>query len=95
LDSEANTKPPTPATIFVHFCVDGLTVTEIARRCRCSRGTVLNRLALLRKRTGVAPEHLRTLSGHFARIENTIADPRASHIHRAHLTDDIDESYHG
>ncbi len=92
LDAEAGKKLPSPTTVFVHYCIDALTVTEIAKRCHCSRATILNRLALIRRRTGADPAHLRTLSGHLARLENAITDPRASRIHRARLADDVDDA---
>jgi len=55
---------------------------------RCSRGTVLNRLAVIRQRTGMEPNRLRQISPHIEKIEGELADPRASRIYRKGLIDD-------
>jgi DNA-directed RNA polymerase specialized sigma24 family protein len=59
LDFQSPSKPPSVVSVLRLYCIHGLTIPEIARRCRCSVGTVCNRLKLFRKATGHSPEHLR------------------------------------
>jgi hypothetical protein len=59
LDATTRMKFPSPVAIFSFYCVHGLSIARIARRCRCSRGTILNRLAFIRKRTGIDPDRIR------------------------------------
>jgi len=54
-DSIHVTKPPTVLTIFRLYCVQRMTVTQVARRCRCSVGTVCNRLRLIQSKIGIHP----------------------------------------
>ena len=63
LDQKQNFQPPTPATVFRLYCIDGLNISEIARKCRCSRGTILNRLKFIQKHTGLAAKAMRRFSG--------------------------------
>ena len=81
-------KPPLPLTIFRHYCIDNLSMNEIALRCLCSKGTVLNRIDLIREKTGIDLETFRQVSGHLDKVEDTTTDARASHIHRKNLIDD-------
>ncbi len=62
-------KSPTLYTVFQLYCIEELTIPQTARKCRCSLGTVANRLNLLRARTGVAPERLRGISAYFTKYE--------------------------
>ena len=47
-----------------------LTIPQIARKCRCSIGTVANRLKPLRTKTGVSPERLRRVSPLFLQFDD-------------------------
>lgn len=60
---------PTPLTVFRLYCQEGLNVSQIARKYRCSRSTVLVRLKVLRERTGIDPNRLRQIS---AKLEGVI-----------------------
>jgi hypothetical protein len=62
-------KSPSLYTVFQLYCIEELTIPQTARKCRCSVGTVANRLKLLRARTGVAPERLRGISAYFTKYE--------------------------
>ncbi len=73
---------PTPLAVFRLYCQEGLIVSQIARKCQCSRGTVLNRLKLIAQRTGVEPDRLRQVSGHIAATEENLTDARARRVHR-------------
>jgi len=44
LDSAPGAEPPSAFTVFRLYCVEELNTREIARICRCSHPTVLNRL---------------------------------------------------
>lgn len=92
LESEEPTKPPTALTVFRLYCVENLNVAQIARKCGCSRGTVRGRLELIEKRTGANVDWLRKRSAHFEKIEASLSDSRASHIHRKSLIYDEDSS---
>jgi DNA-directed RNA polymerase specialized sigma24 family protein len=59
VDFQCPSKPPNVLSVLRLYCIHGMTIPQIARRCRCSVGTVCNRLKLFRKVTGHAPEHLR------------------------------------
>ncbi len=58
IDSHSPLKSPTALAVFRLYCLEQLTVTDVARRCRCSVGTVSNRLKLIRSISGLNPEHL-------------------------------------
>jgi len=60
LDSASPPRPPTVLAVFRLYCIQQMTITEVARACRCSVGTVCNRLKLLRAKTGLNPEKLRS-----------------------------------
>src|SRR5436190_13629981 len=59
LDFQGPSKRPSVLSVLRLYCIQGLTIPEIARYCRCSVGTVCNRLKLFRNATGQSPEHLR------------------------------------
>ena len=94
LDAEGSARPPTALTVFRLYCMEELTAGQIARRCGCGKTTIIDRLNLIRAKTGVAPEDLRRLSPHFNRLEGDISDSRARRIYRkgAIYGEDADES---
>jgi hypothetical protein len=59
LDSIHIARPPTILTIFRLYCVQRMTVSQVARRCRCSVGTVSNRLRLMQSKIGVHPSAIK------------------------------------
>ncbi len=73
---------PTPLAVFRHYCQEGLNISQIARKFNCSRGTVLNRLKLIRQRTGMEPERLRRISAQVTAVEDELTDARARRIYR-------------
>jgi hypothetical protein len=85
-------KRPSVVTVFRMYCVDGLGMPVIARRCNCTRTTVKQRLKLIEAKTGMKPDQLRKLSAHFEKAESTLNDSRAAHIHRKNLIYDEDDS---
>jgi hypothetical protein len=88
LDSDQVIKPPSVLAVFRLYCVKELTADQVARKCRCSKGTIINRLKLIREKTGTEPDELRRFSSHFDQIEDDIRESRASHIHRKRLIGD-------
>lgn len=62
LERESPGNPPGLVTVFKLYCVDQLTTAEIARKCGCSKTTVIERLSRLRKATGAEPAHFRRFS---------------------------------
>ena len=88
LDSDEVIKPPTVLTVFRLYCVKEMTTEQVRRKCRCSKGTVINRLELIRKRTGMKPDELRRFSSQFDKIEDDIRESKATHIQRKRMIDD-------
>jgi len=80
-DEEPGTrrKLPTLYTVFQLYCLKNLTIPQIARKCRCSLGTVANRLKLLQSKTGVAPERLRRVSPHFIKFVDDARQARRNY----------------
>jgi len=97
LDANKSMKLPSPAAVFSFYCIHGLSVTAMARKLHCSRGTILNRLEFIRQKTGIDPGRIRSLSSQFEGIEDQASDARASHLHRKGLIYDAsgeDEAEH-
>ena len=80
---QANSRKAPVYTIFRLYCVEALGPIQIARRIGCARSLVFNRLELLRQKLGRDPAELRQYSAHFASIEESLSDARASRVHRA------------
>ncbi len=59
LDSIRITRSPTVLTVFRLYCLQRMTVSQVARRCRCSVGTVSNRLRLMQSRIGIHPSAIK------------------------------------
>jgi hypothetical protein len=82
LESETKLPPPTTMAVFRLYCMEALSAAQVARECGCSKATVLNRLALIRSKTGIDPAQLRTFSPHIGKLQAQLSDPRAGRIHR-------------
>ena len=95
LDSEQVIKPPSVLAVFRLYCAKELTAERVARKCQCSKGTVINRLKLIREKTGMDPDELRRFSSHFDKIEDDIRESKASYVHRKRLIDDSEGSEDG
>jgi hypothetical protein len=90
LDARGRMRPPTPLTVFRMYCVDEMTAERIARKCRCSKTTVLNRLQSIRSATGMNPGQLRAYSAHLANLDPATLDSRAKRIRPHALIEDPD-----
>jgi hypothetical protein len=77
LDAGARNKLPSVLTVFRLYCIEDLTVDQIADKCRCAKSTVSNRLHQIRKTTGTDPITFRRMSGHFDRMMDQTTDSRA------------------
>src|SRR5262249_45088930 len=95
LDSQGTRKPPSLLGVFRMYCVDGFSVSTIARKFRSSRMTVRHRLKLIETKIGMDIDQLRKMSAHLERAEASFVDSRASHIHRKNLIYDEDDSNEG
>lgn len=91
--TEHNLREAPVKAVFDLYCKLGFSARETALRLKCSKATVINRLALLRQRTGVSADHLRDYKPFFEQIESSLAEPRARRIRRgdAIYGDDPDE----
>lgn len=69
-------------TVFRLYCVEGLTVEQVAKRCRCARSLIFSRLNALRNKLGASPRQFRQYAGHFERLEESLTDARARHVRR-------------
>ena len=57
--------PPTPFAVFRRYCLEGLTLSQIALELKCSPPTISRRLKDVRKATGKTPADLRALALYF------------------------------
>ena len=55
-------------SVYRLYCVEELTIEQVANKYWCSVGTVANRLKLIKTRMGADPKNLRRVSGHLDRI---------------------------
>ena len=91
LNGEDDSKPPTLLTVFRLYCGEGLTIEQIRKRCRCSKGTVINRMKLIRKKTGLDLERLQAYSNHFEKVEEAMDESRASKVRAKGMLDAADD----
>jgi len=57
LESGAPTRHPSVSLVVRLYCIEKLTIREVAGRCRCSVGTIVNRLACFEAATGLSAVH--------------------------------------
>ncbi len=82
LEPESRRKPPSVIKVFRMYCMEELSAHEVSSRCHCSKTTVVDRLNVIRAKTGVAPQELRRLSVHLEKIKDDLTDSRARSIYR-------------
>ncbi len=80
LDTDKPLSPPDLLAVFRHYCMEELSAAHIARKYECSKPTVLRRLKLIHARVGIAPQQLRRLSAHIAKLEESLEDSRAARV---------------
>lgn len=90
MDTDTPVRKASVFSVFRLYCMENLSAEQVAKRLRCSKGSVINRLALIRQKTGVDPEKLRAYSAQFTGIEQSLSDSRAPRISRQTATEDSD-----
>jgi len=63
--------------VFDRYCLDGLSAKKVGEALGCSKSTVMNRLAALKKIAGVPAAKLRSYKPFFERTEESLRDSRA------------------
>jgi len=87
LDDNPRLKPPTHAAVLRLYCIEGLSVKDIEKKLKCSRGTVINRKKCLEKKLGAPLDAFKDLGRLIDDMERTAKDPRAKRIQRTSLLD--------
>jgi hypothetical protein len=87
LDTDKPLPPPSLLTVFRRYCCDELSYAEIARKCKCTKTTIVRRASLIRRRTGLDLMALRRISPHLAKLESSLRDDRAERIRREYNED--------
>jgi hypothetical protein len=85
-------KEPSLVRVFRLYGKMEKTAEQVANDCGCAKGTVINRLKAITKKTGLKPADLRRLSGHIGKIESEIEASGAKRIHRKALVHDVKEN---
>ena len=88
LDVEHRWKSPSPLTVFRLYCVEGYSADQVARKCRCSKGTVMSRLRFIEQQTKTRPEDFRAMSGHLQQMDDELRASGAREIYRQGLARD-------
>jgi hypothetical protein len=81
MDSEPSVRLAPPSKVFLLF-FEGLTIKEIARKCKCSTRLVLLRRKWLCEKLGRDIAEFRPYSAQFENIEQSLSDPQAREIYR-------------
>ncbi len=82
LGAETGQRKAAATAVFRLFCIEGLSVAQIARHCRCARSLVYLRLQQLRRKLKRDPAEFRRYSAHLERIDTSLSDNRARRIWR-------------
>jgi hypothetical protein len=66
--------PPTPLRVFRLYCIEGMSIAQVAEKLDFSPATICRRLHSIRTATGTDPKNLRSLSPYLAGGEDQAAD---------------------
>jgi len=66
--------------VFDFYCVKGFSAQEVSVKLGCSKATVMNRLATLRKIAGLPARELRAYKPFFEQAEKVLHEPRARRV---------------
>ena len=88
LEAQGIHKPPPPLTVFRLYCVDGFSADQVARKCRCAKGTVMSRLRFIEEVTHTKAEDFRAMSGHLQQMDDDLNASGARNIHRQGLANE-------
>jgi hypothetical protein len=91
LDAQGKHKAPTPLTVFRLYCMEGHSAARVARKCTCSKGTVMSRLRFIETETKTRPEQFRAMSGHLQQMDDEYNASGAREIYRRGLAQESDE----
>lgn len=92
-----NEKPGRKAplkAVFDFYCRKELSAEETRIKCKCSKGTVIQRLDELKQIAHVPADELRTYRHLFEGVDASLRDPRAKRIQRNAQTDGREEEDH-
>jgi hypothetical protein len=94
---EKGTREAPIKDVFDLYCLKGFSAGEVAAKLDCSKATVMNRLATLKRLAGVPAIELRTYKPFFERVERELTDPHARRLRRkaAAYGDDPSEEAEG
>lgn len=87
LELDAPLKAPSVLTVFRLYCVDGHSADQVARKCRCAKGTVMSRLRFIETVTKTKPEQFRAMSGHLQQLDDDLNASGAREIYRRGLVE--------
>jgi hypothetical protein len=82
LDPDNRLRKAPPIKVFNLYYRRGLQPAEIARRCKCDRSLVFDRLTAIKQQLPWSPHQLRELSPHIEAMEDAVRDSRAKRIYR-------------
>ena len=91
LEMDAPLKAPSVLTVFRLYCVDGYSADQVARKCRCAKGTVMSRLRVIEERTGMKAEQFRAVAGHLQQVDDELNASGAREIYRRGLAKEGDD----
>ena len=91
-DGEKPGRKGTLKSVFDAYCRKGLSADDSALKCKCSKATVILRLAELKRITGVPANELRTYLHFFERVDESLRDRRARRIQRDAQTDGLEDN---
>jgi hypothetical protein len=66
--------PPTPLRVFRLYCIEGLSIAQVAEELDFSPATICRRLQAIRAATGTDPKDLRRLSSYFTGSTDQVSD---------------------
>ena len=81
-EAEANNREAPLKQVFDLYCMAGFSAQQVAVKLRCSKGTVMNRLATLKERSGISADKLRAYQPFFEKVEQSLTEPRAKSVRR-------------
>ena len=82
IDGGSRRKNPSLTTVFRLYYVQELPMAQIAKKCRCSAGTIMNRLNLLQAKTGATPAQLRRIGPHFTQFHEDLSAAKSDYHRR-------------
>jgi hypothetical protein len=88
LELDAPLKAPSALKVFTLYCVEGYSANQVARKCRCAKGTVMSRLRFIETVTRTRPEDFRAMSGHLQKVDDELRASGAREIYRRGLIEE-------